>query len=475
MDADDETTPTDEAPTPADDASAASRSANQRSMKSLSGQEWETYRDVIKDLYNRMPLKDVITYMSEQYHFTATARMYKTRLSQWGLVKYTKNRDMISLVRKVQSSESSDVPMEFEIDGKTVSRAKVARFARRRANALDQRDRSTSVASPADSNAPSRTSSISADWHLLGLAGQDVEVHSDGAPSPSISDATQVASPMQLDQAPHAMRTLPTPFPQTAALSTLVESSEPSTIGPCQSDIDNPTAASQSPLQRVAPLVSEVPTAYLKDADIEMDYICPPTPAFHKRKLEKHMQTDTFQQALFVAMMLSVMIRHLPLGNLSDVRFELLEQHATFDTNVLSATLDLLRWLQLDREIVLLAAIYLMRFNASDTFPKSHNVWQQLLVALKFSQVYLHDEPYSADTWKRAIPHLANNSLGQEVLEMDVLSDEQIHLYVEQNDWKILETKFVHVSTSLLVWFDQGKFISQTAKQRLARSMELYR
>src|SRR5271154_2792975 len=127
-------------------------------------------------------------------------------------------------------------------------------------------------------------------------------------------------------------------------------------------------------------------------------------PALHIQacKLKKRMQRDTFQQSLLVTMMPTAMLRYLPLRDLSDVRLDVLEQQAAFDTGVLNGITDLLRWLQLDREVVLLAAIYLIRFNASDTFPKTHHVWQQLLVAPKFAQANLCDKP--TDTWCEAIP-----------------------------------------------------------------------
>jgi hypothetical protein len=145
----------------------------------------------------------------------------------------------------------------------------------------------------------------------------------------------------------------------------------------------------------------------------------------------------------------------------------LLEANARFDTNVLCAVLDLLGWLQLDREVCFLAAIYLLQFDASTTFPKSHNVWQQFLVALKLAQIYLYDEPYPAATWTRAIPHLTKNSVGQVTLESDVLVDAHIHLHIDQKEWKLLNSKFTHISTLLLTWFDDGKFVSENAKMRI--------
>jgi hypothetical protein len=178
------------------------------------------------------------------------------------------------------------------------------------------------------------------------------------------------------------------------------------------------------------------------------------------------MQTDTVQQSLLLAITLSAMIQQRPLGDFSEVRPDALQQQATLDMNVFTTIVDLLGWLQLDRQVILLAAVYLVRFDASTTFPKSHNVWQQLLVALKFAQIHLHDEPYSGPTWTHAVPQLANSSIGQGTLEMDVLSDEHIRLHVDQTNWKFLETRLTHISTLLLISFERGIFTFEITQQR---------
>src|SRR2546423_4672304 len=123
--------------TPLEDSKAPREHDKPRPKKSVSGQEWETYRNIIQDLYSRMTLRQVMAYMADTYNFLATQRMYKTRLSQWGLNKYMKSRDMKNLVQQIQGSKISDLPAEFEIDGKHISRSKVARFAKRQGQALD--------------------------------------------------------------------------------------------------------------------------------------------------------------------------------------------------------------------------------------------------------------------------------------------------------------------------------------------------
>jgi hypothetical protein len=452
MEPDDETAPQDEASTPADNTRAPFRSTK-RPLKSVTGQEWEVYRDIIKELYNRMPLKEVIAYMSEQYNFFATARMYKTRLNHWGLYKYMKKRDMQSLVHKIQSSGGPHAPVELEIDGKAVPLAKVERFAKRKGQALNKEGPATST-TPLNSNSPPRTDSVGGDYIALDSAGQEIEIRSDDTPSPAATVTSQATPPPpQVDLPYHASGILPASGSYGTTPGPFAESPEPHLIGDFIPSGSRRLHSPHSVEARGPP--------------------GPQAPRPRTRTLQSPMQTDTIQQALLLAIILSAMIRQRPLGDLSDVRLDIVEQQATLDMSVFTAIVDLLGWLQLDRPIILLAAIYLVRFDASATFPKSHNVWQQLLVALKFAQIYLHDEPYSGHTWTHAIPHLANSSIGQGILEVDVLGDEHIRLHVDQIKWKLLEIRLSHVSTSLLVSLERGVFTFETTQQRSAGPMEL--
>ena len=411
---------------PEDDAPTPPEHGKPRPMTSISGQEWESHRGLIQDLYNRMTLKQVMAYMADTYNFIATPRMYKTRLNQWGLNKYMKSRDMKNLVQRIQGSRILDLPTEFEIDGIHIPRSKVARFAKRQGQPLDP-DGSGSV--PTNTSSPSRTDSISTDYVCVDPNGHDTEVPSDD-PSPATTATPQAASPPPTtDQASQVSRIFP-------------------------------------------PLLGNIPSPFVESPEVA-EGPCPSAPRPPTRSLQDPMQTDTLQQALLIALILSAMVRQRPLGDLSDVRIDTLEQQATLDMNVFTAVVDLLGWLQLDRQIVFLAAIYLVRFDASATFPKFHNVWQQLLVALRFAQIYLHDEPYSGRTWTQAIPHLVNSSIGQSALEADVLSDEHIRLHVDQIKWRLLESRLSHVSTTLFISFERGKFTFETTQQRSGGPMEL--
>jgi hypothetical protein len=449
MDSGNDPTATDEPSAPAG-APPAPSGSTKRPIKSLSSQEWETYRDVIKELYNRMPLKEVIDYMSSQYNFFATARMYKTRLNQWGLNKYVKHRDMQTLVERLKSSKGPNVPVELEIDGKAVPRTKVERFAKRKGQVLDK-DGPATTTTPLNSNSPTRSDSIGADYILIDSAGKDIELGPDDASPPAAASFTSGPLPLShVGQQFLVSKILPA-SPSGTVPGLFTESPEPDLIG-------NPVPRRRKSLR---PRQQDHP-----------DRLCPSAPRLKARILPNPMEPDTIQLALLLTLLLSAMIRQRPLGDLEDVRIDALEQQATVDMSVFTIIVDLLGWLQLDRHIVLLAAIYIVRFDSSPTFPKSHNVWQQLLVALRFAQIYLDDEPYSRHNWFRAIPSVANSSIGQRMLELDVLGDEHIRLRVDQNQWRLLETRLSHISTSLLVSFEKGIFTFET-RQRAGSPMEL--
>jgi len=230
------------------------RDGVRRATQSL---DWESYREVIQDLYNRMPLKEVIVHMAETYNFFATARMYKTRLNQWGVYKYVKSRDMEALVQRIQSGR--DVPVLLEIDGKAVTRSKLARFSRRQGRSFGQ----------GESSPPSRTNSISA----LSSHGQEVGLYDEGLQSSQGSFTSPEASPI----------TFPSYFP----------------------DYRDPTATGlSSTSNRILP--PPLPWSPPR----------PRKPLPSTRKLHSDMQRDTLQQALFLAMILSAIIKNVPLGNI---------------------------------------------------------------------------------------------------------------------------------------------------------------
>ncbi|KAI1329946.1 Clr5 domain-containing protein [Xylariaceae sp. FL0255] len=52
-------------------------------------EDWDAHQGTIRRLYldEKRPLKDVVVIMESEYGFRATAKMYKTRLAKWKMLK----------------------------------------------------------------------------------------------------------------------------------------------------------------------------------------------------------------------------------------------------------------------------------------------------------------------------------------------------------------------------------------------------
>ncbi|KAH8165329.1 hypothetical protein CIB48_g2902 [Xylaria polymorpha] len=52
-------------------------------------EDWDAHQATIRRLYldEKRPLKDVVVIMENDYGFRATAKMYKTRLAKWKMLK----------------------------------------------------------------------------------------------------------------------------------------------------------------------------------------------------------------------------------------------------------------------------------------------------------------------------------------------------------------------------------------------------
>lgn len=61
---------------------------------------WTRHQALIRQLYEKKPLKEVMRHMADQHGFRATTKMYKTHIQQWGLDKKIKDVEMRAVVRK---------------------------------------------------------------------------------------------------------------------------------------------------------------------------------------------------------------------------------------------------------------------------------------------------------------------------------------------------------------------------------------
>ena len=402
-------------------------------------QDWTRYRTVIADLYTRMALKEVIEYMATKYRFFATARMYKSRLREWGLNKYVKAKDMEALVQQAQTRPQDDATTDLEIGGRTVPLAKVARFARRQGQKLPT-EITSAIQSPTSSSAtPSRRPSD--DRFTL----VDIVCREEEQSPPSATEST-VSSPVSMDLPPITSRILPPPqpVPRPMILPPLVGGREPSlTLPPIQQ------------LNNTLPTPSQ-------------------TQGYRERPAPSPNQSDLFRRALLIAVILSALSRHMPpLGELEERRTESWHRHIIMDSSILSATVDLIAALSLDQQTTFLAAEYLFRFDRSPRAFRTNDIWPLLIVALRLAELHLNNETYPAKTWIDSSPltmgHMINaNQLDHETSIQHKASLEPGNpLHITSTEISLSYPKFSHIAAVLSMAFNEGRLQLQTADQRL--------
>ncbi|OAA56370.1 Transcription factor [Cordyceps fumosorosea ARSEF 2679] len=112
------------------------KSQQRRKAPTLRGHDWEPLKTRIVELYVRqnMSLPDVRALMQKERGFEATLRQYRSRISQWGLDKNVKTREMDFIARKYyerQAYLASRSPYAFRVRGKAVPLAKIRRWVER--------------------------------------------------------------------------------------------------------------------------------------------------------------------------------------------------------------------------------------------------------------------------------------------------------------------------------------------------------
>ena len=90
---------------------------------SYSADEWKEKRPLITRLYHeeRKTLREVRTILEQNYGFTPTERMYKSRLHQWGLDKKKKEHEMLDIIRAGLKQRSGSKDVSMQIRGRKVT------------------------------------------------------------------------------------------------------------------------------------------------------------------------------------------------------------------------------------------------------------------------------------------------------------------------------------------------------------------
>ncbi|KAL1877859.1 hypothetical protein VTK73DRAFT_8386 [Phialemonium thermophilum] len=93
--------------------SASGPSRSQNMVRPTEPEDWEPYRTVISDLYERLKLRDVMKEMERVYSFKATEKQYKTQIKKWNLdTKYTKGSEYLAMIKTKRRREREDPPKD---------------------------------------------------------------------------------------------------------------------------------------------------------------------------------------------------------------------------------------------------------------------------------------------------------------------------------------------------------------------------
>ncbi|KAF5673442.1 hypothetical protein FHETE_3356 [Fusarium heterosporum] len=99
----------------------------------IPGAEWEKKRPAITKLYQeeKRPLKEVMEVLEREHGFTATVKMYKSRIWKWGLDKKLKSDEVLAILILRTEREAQGKTSEFTIRGQPVDLDNINRYIRR--------------------------------------------------------------------------------------------------------------------------------------------------------------------------------------------------------------------------------------------------------------------------------------------------------------------------------------------------------
>lgn len=115
---------------------------------------------------------------------------------------------------------------------------------------------------------------------------------------------------------------------------------------------------------------------------------------------------------------------------------ELPETTDGFDPDILFRMVDLLGWLQLSSGVIQLGLLYLVQVYTLIPEAKT-NPWTEMLVCLRFAQMFLSDDTWSIDFWKSALKWCASDEPFSYFcgLERSLLAHESFRIFVSETDY----------------------------------------
>ncbi|KAF5024116.1 hypothetical protein F66182_3818 [Fusarium sp. NRRL 66182] len=101
--------------------------------KRIPSAEWEKKRPIIAKLYQeeKRPLREVMEVLEREHGFTATVKMYKSRIWKWGLDKKLKSDEVLAILILRTEREAQGKTSEFTIRGQPVDLDNINRYIRR--------------------------------------------------------------------------------------------------------------------------------------------------------------------------------------------------------------------------------------------------------------------------------------------------------------------------------------------------------
>ncbi|KAB5549493.1 Clr5 domain-containing protein [Coniochaeta sp. 2T2.1] len=99
-------------------------------------EDWERLKPLIKKLYKDelKPLKEVIAILEKEHNFHATARMYKSKLGEWGLAKYIRATEAVAIIKAMEARQAAGKSSQIILRGEKVDLDRIKNYIRRNRN-----------------------------------------------------------------------------------------------------------------------------------------------------------------------------------------------------------------------------------------------------------------------------------------------------------------------------------------------------
>lgn len=107
--------------------------SSESGKKRIPSEQWEAKRGIITRLYQeeKKSLKEVMDYLEKEHGFTATVKMFKSRIWKWGLDKKLKSDEVLAIMVLKRDRDAANKPSEFTIRDQPVDMDNINRYIKR--------------------------------------------------------------------------------------------------------------------------------------------------------------------------------------------------------------------------------------------------------------------------------------------------------------------------------------------------------